>query len=163
MARGWKLLTSLADWERYCSALRVELLLTADDVDWGAGPRAYPCLAASYRATDKKVLGCYVYAGDAIALLTAAGIIQEGAAPAAQPAPGRGEVVPQRDFEVHLSALFLTLVELLVDTRICTEEAFEARFRRRLEDAKAVWADDKVEALRGLLQRRWAAGQPGPL
>jgi hypothetical protein len=90
-ARGWSLLRNVGDWDRYRVMMSEHFQVDPQNVSWGKGPSEFPCLACSYPASKLKIVGCYVYKGDAMALLNAGGFI-----PVAKPAMPNPGMPPQQ-------------------------------------------------------------------
>lgn len=131
------LLKSKADWEKHCEEIVVQLAVCGDTIDWGQGPKQYPCLITQYRVNALKVLSAYVYPDDAVRLLKA---VPEKLVAASKSTARKtkaktvvSDVTP--DIETNSreqSAHLLTCVEFLIRTGICTEAQYEERYRRML-------------------------------
>jgi hypothetical protein len=71
MANGWHLVHNEDGWAEY--KRQVEQELGGDVVQWGSGPSEFPCLATSFSPRPGKVVSCYVFLGEAVKLIQAAG------------------------------------------------------------------------------------------
>jgi hypothetical protein len=125
-------LHSKSDWENHRKALCVANGVQESAMQWGAGPAAFPCMAASRVVSPRKVLSCYVYVSDALTLLKAAGVTVEEKVPS-DPGPvvapklgesrsaevkladSTGSPDVSRAFERSLAAHVLTLMERSVE------------------------------------------------
>lgn len=100
MSAGWSLLKSLADWDEYRRRIADDYGLPVADVQWGTGPKQYPCLVASYRVTSHKVIGCYAYLEDAQWLAQAAGLAVSPPAPPGMVAIPQSQLPPAQAAEL---------------------------------------------------------------
>lgn len=140
----WSLLRSVADWNAYQQSFAA-----ASDcavVDWGAGPRVYPCLIVSYclHAPLSRVISAYVYRDDALQLLDAAQVKQRIGE--SLPDPTRKEP-NQHDFNRWLTAHVLTLVYFMRETGICRPEQYEERLAESLALVDEIRSGDRAAAL----------------
>jgi hypothetical protein len=73
----WTVLRGHADWERYQQAVAAQSGYVGTPINWGGGPKEYPCLVSTYLPPPRpgeqpRLVSAYVYESDAQALLKAA-------------------------------------------------------------------------------------------
>jgi hypothetical protein len=137
--QSFTLLRNLSDWHAY-KAASVDNYGLHGVTDWGAGPQRFPCLVSSCPIGTSRLASCYVYPADALFLLAAAKELL--------PADEAGTDRRQDRFNKSAAAMFMTLVELLVDTGIVTPAVFEERHVRSLARVDQIGAADRDELLR---------------
>ena len=141
-SQNFELVQNETDWDNYRFAAAEAHNTTSSQVEWGAGPKQFPCLAASYAASKSKIVTCYVYLDDAKRLLfsdaSLAGppvLRDESDTPAEDEIAMRAahlmsemlkeKQIDRDDFERHVSSMLLTVVRILVDSSIIKEDQFE--------------------------------------
>ena len=141
-SQKFELIQNETDWDTYRFAAAQAYNTTSSQVEWGSGPKQFPCLAASYPVSPSKIVTCYVYMDDAKRLLFSEASL-------AGPPVDRGESdaseedavamrathlmsemlkekkIDRDDFERHVSAMLLSITKILVDTAIIKEDQFE--------------------------------------
>lgn len=170
------LLRSPQDWHDYRRHLSQTLNLAFEEVRWGVGPTAFPCLTMSYAVPNSmpaRVVSCYVYPDDARRLLAASQVPQflgmqlmpispeimkalpvpsEEPAPAAEPsteAPANAANETLRSLTAHV----LALVSEMIAIGATNEARYEAAYTRFTAMA------DQVVAERAALPATRAARQ----
>ena len=141
-SRQFELIQNETDWDKYRFSTAQIYNTTSSQVEWGSGPKQFPCLAASYPASPAKIVTCYVYMDDAKRLLfseaSLAGPpvdrgesdVSEEDAVAMRATHLMSEMLKEKqldrdDFERHVSSMLLSIVKILVDTSIIKEGQFE--------------------------------------
>jgi len=118
----WTILKNITDWTQYQGTAARQLHLVGVQIEWGKGPKEFPCLVTTYcpdPAPGKQptLISAYVYQSDAEALLKAAGVTT------APPSTERAALPPgvvdakQAQFNRWVSAHLLALVQQLVDRK----------------------------------------------
>jgi hypothetical protein len=133
------LLYSSDDWDKFRLMHASLNGLQVKQVPWGDGPKSYPCLAAATFQKQTvlegvgKMITFYVYIADARKLIEASG---EGVSDGAE-GGGSG----QSEFNQATLAHLMTIIELMRDTGLMTEEQYEVRYIRLLADADRMGAE----------------------
>jgi len=140
----WKLLLAQSDWESYKK--ETEAQAAGGTVQFRKTPKEYPCLADAYIVkADNTLLMCFVYAGDAVALIQARSLPENMATAAkAEAAPAVGP--SQADFNKHTAAYLATVAWFLVETGIAKERAFEDKLNSFLSRVDQWSAEDQEKA-----------------
>lgn len=156
---AWQLLNSQADWDAYRVRVTNEHSLQQAAIVFGTGPQQYPCLIDGLMTSPTKFLTAYVYMDDA------AKLFPNGYGDVAQQAeqqqavfgpPGGHGVQTQipghlwKEFANSVSAHLLAQLSYLVDTGICTEEAYQAKYVGFLAKVDQWTAEDRAKALEQL-------------
>lgn len=154
----YMLINTVSDWKDYRESFCGGMKTPVDRVDWGEGPREYPCLVSTFISdTDGRLVArsAYVYCYDARRLLQAI-LDREQASQAAetQKATTDDNVIgaAQRDYNRWASAHLLAIVSFLLDAKIMEEGDYEGRLlnmldlvdRSRKQDAETVVAMSKL-------------------
>jgi hypothetical protein len=142
MSTAFQILKNAVDWEKYKETHQTSWHVAS--VNWGPGPSLYPCMAVStIIRVENRVITCYVYVNDALALLEAspnAVITRSG--PDEVPV-AKAEGPSQSDYNKHASAMLMALVQELVDMKITNEERFERIVTEKLALVDQVAAEKK--------------------
>lgn len=131
---GWTRLDTVSDWDAY-KATTAERLRAGLNVAWGAGPAAYPCLAASTLAADTqlpgrvRVLTAFVLEADARALLGMQDAVAAGGPPVKLEDGG-----DDTEFRRYVAANILAIVHELREIKITTAGRYEGIFNRFLAE-----------------------------
>ena len=138
MSSAATIIRSVSEWQVYCCGLAQQHGLQANQVAWGSGPQAYPCLVASIRVSDLKFSTCYIYAHDAEKLIKATDASLAptlcATAPVAPPAPQQPVSAEQANllYKLHMTALMFTIISEMETVSITGRERFEQAFTRNL-------------------------------
>ena len=141
-SQKFELIENETDWDNYRFSAAQTYNTTSSQVEWGSGPRQFPCLAASYPASPSKIVTCYVYMDDAKRLLFSESSLAGPPVPRGKSDESDEDALATRathlasemlkektidrdDFERHVSAMLLSVTKILVDTSIIKEEQFE--------------------------------------
>jgi len=142
----WTLLRNSVDWERYCQQMGQQIGAVGTLTQWGSGPKEYPALVCSYQASPLKVVSAYVYETDARILIQALGTPLNDNVPVAAPAV-QAAASPnnpkQGEFNKWAAAHFLTVAHFLIETGICTKQAFEQKLTEALSLVDEVTAEKR--------------------
>lgn len=119
------LLRHAEDWDQYRKQLAAQAGLSGVLINWGNGPKTYPCLVCSTDKGPMRMISAYVYKADAEKLL-------RFAANSATVVPGPAQVAPASartlvDYYRHVAAHFLTVAYFMVETGLCKPEQFESK------------------------------------
>lgn len=135
------------DWQEF--QLQFLQQLTRSSIPLGPGflcqPGSFPCMVDAFVTPGQPVTCCFVYPPDAARLLLAAGLNSKTAVAAdsilgppqqavSPSQPDTPEISEQDAFNRHVSAMLLTVVDLLVQTAIVKPLDFE----RRLNEGQRV-------------------------
>lgn len=167
--KGLSMLQNETDWDDYRRSASLEYSVSSAQVEWGSGPKQFPCLIASYPVSPTKMVSCYIYLDDARRLLFCDASLagppadtdeddaielppdQIGDEVAVRAASLLSQLLVEKkvnrdDYERHVSAMLLTVVNLLVDTGIVKEDIFEQRLSnyQRLVDEWVTEARDDI-------------------
>jgi hypothetical protein len=139
------LLRGVTDWEAYQTKVSRESGYVGVFIDWGQGPREYPCLVSTYLpptrpAESPRLVSAYVYESDVEVLLCALRDAGRPVTVPAAPAAGRGHPeVPghkpdqQAQFNRWVSAHLLVQAKISRETGLCKPEQFEEWLLEALE------------------------------
>jgi len=125
---GMTIIKTPSEWEMYQRSWEQEQGIQYGNIVWGTGPEHYPCLVASLPAHDT-VLSCYVYPEDAFNLIQAEGAIHGPGAfkpESVQPAAINTVGPTQDEFNKHITALCMAMLDELVEVKITNRERFES-------------------------------------
>jgi len=145
LVKGWNLLKGQDDWEEYRKQFAENQGWATDQVAWGAGPVKFPAMVVSYAPMYAKVVSCYFYDDEARKLLSAAtGVplrpLKGWPPPQTLDGPQPERIVErvntvgpnQGETNKHVAATLLSVVQVLLDKRLITAEAFEAKMQANL-------------------------------
>lgn len=153
----FKLIQGPADWEQHRKEVALSLNITGQLVTWGKGPQSYPCLVASLQTGPLRINTAYVYPQDARVLLNAVAALESseaipleagGDAFGQQAVKQAAPAIPpsmQQQFNVHVTAQLLAMTYYIVESGLCTKEAFEqklAQFTAQVDQ----WHTEDIEA-----------------
>lgn len=145
-------LLNVDDWRKYCEGMVAQLQLGTLKVEWGGGPKEYPCMVSSYLPTrtpgiPPKIISAYVYEHDVDRLKAAIA----AAAPEAPAVADTVQPTTQGQFNRWVAAHILTIASFLTSTAICREGQYEAKLTEMLEKADefAISDQDKIRAMVG--------------
>jgi len=136
----WQLLEGENDWKAYQNNICEIRNLDPGDMEWGKGPRDYPCLVCCRPVEGREVVTCYVYRSDAQQLLGSTPGTASGAMPAAPPIDDAekardvgagGDSQLAKFFESSTTsghAHAAAIVRLLIDTGIVSLDQYVRRF-----------------------------------
>jgi len=144
---GMALVKTPADWQTYQLSMAQQHNVHPNMVEWGSGPRQFPCLVATRMLSDeRRFLSCYVYPHEALSLVEAAQASQvlAGTGMAAQSVEVQGGPT-QEDFNKHTAAMLMAVVEELESMSVTSRERFEAALTRCLARVDQYHADDKTK------------------
>lgn len=140
----WTLLADEAAWIAYRTQIAQQMGITGMSINWGTGPREYPCMVCSYMPPPgpnaPRPVSAYMYLADAENLFKAAG--RTTVDPDAQRPPS------QSSFNRWVSAHLLTMVHFLVETSICKEGQYEEALAIMLEKVDTWGKEDAAKFAR---------------
>lgn len=134
----WTLIRTQADWTEYQIKTARELMVTDRQIDWGKGPRAYPCLACTHMpprpsGSEPRLYTAYVYEREATELVRAAGKQVHD--------PDVPRPPSQHQFNRLTAAQLLAVAYFLIETGIATEDKYQAKILEMLD-----LVDDRAKA-----------------
>lgn len=151
MGTAFTLLITQDDWSKYQDMYAQAAGFRSNQVGWGDGPAAYPCLVSSFTQKGstllgaKKIVSCYVYVSDAQKLIETAHMKSAE--------PRLGAVVPsQASFNKAMMAHIMAIIDTLISTGICKTAQYESWFAKMLTKADQMDMEDMetiVRAIRG--------------
>lgn len=142
----WTLLLDIQAWDRYRQQLSKTLGLDGISVEWGPGPKDYPCLVCSTQKARDRLVSAYVYRQDATLLLGASPSIAQ-LTTAAAPAQSAPQGPTARDGFKTVAAHLLTFAHICVETGLCTPEKFETWYNEHLAMVDQVTTAERDRAL----------------
>lgn len=126
----WTLLLNEVEWTKYLASLSDTLSLRGHTVDWGKGPKTYPCLVSSLQVNSGRVASAYVYEADAVRLLDSIKVAER--AHASAPAAA-STICPAQDlFNKSITAHVLALLYFVRETLYVKPEIFEGKYNEAL-------------------------------
>jgi len=150
------LLRNPGEWATYKQQLDEAHGHRLGSVAWGIGPRQYPCLVATKIQEElRQATSCYVYLQDAAELAAAGGF---NMIPMDSPMPQVSAGLPENtEFNKHISAMLMAIVDELVEVKVTTPERFEQVLTRHLANVDRWHEDDKRVALKESLKSHGGA------
>ncbi len=154
------------DWQKYREVYCSSNALDMSSTRWGNGPGQYPCLAMSYHfsgMSPQRVLTCFVFVPDALALLKVAapnGVVSipdPSSLPIYPSVPRNSPAVPvatpviasptENDVQVNaalqsLAAHVLALTSEMIDIGATKAERYQAKYSRFLAMTDQVIAEN---------------------
>lgn len=140
---GWSLLKSVDDWDKYKQHMQSDHALSSSLVNWGNGPKHYPCLVSS-AIQPTKIMSCYTYLPDALQLVAAAGlhVTQSPIAQTPDEVPGH----TMADFAKSVAAHLLAIYDAMESMHITNKDRHEQDYLRYLGMVDRYHAADKADA-----------------
>lgn len=143
---AWTLIKSNEEYQDYCGKIAASYGYDPDH-SWAVVPKELPCLADIVRLHGT-IKFAYVYLSDAKELLVAAGfkfLSDEAASePAASAAPTQG------DFNNHVAAQLVTLLNIMIEKDLVTEEAYERKLTANLAMVERYAVSDRAKIIKAV-------------
>jgi hypothetical protein len=148
------LLKGIMCWEKYQKETATSAGVFGMPIAWGNGPREYPALVTTYVAPQvagqpPKLISCYVYESDALALLAAKGGTKIEMKPATKDDLVKGSP-SQSDFNRWVSSYLLALVRELREIGALKAESFEQSLAEALQLVDEVATEKRDQLMKNL-------------
>lgn len=147
MGTAFTLLITQEDWPKYQDMYAQAGGFAANQIGWGPGPVAYPCLVASFTQkgsallSAKKILSCYVYVSDAQKLIETAHMRSAE--------PRLGAIVPsQAAFNKAVMAHLMAIIETMINSGLAKKEQYETWFAKMLTRVDQMSMEDMETVVR---------------
>ena len=167
---GLSILTDSISWAKYQAYVASENGITVDNVAWGNGPKAFPCMAVTYCPTlrlgeARTFVTCFVYEHEALELIKTAAAMRvyankqdsSGAflteTPSHKQAANTAEFIEKQEtFNRWVAAMFLAMSYYMRETGIAKPDDFEQKIMQGqvLVDEVATEARDKIDSYNDL-------------
>lgn len=151
------------DYNEYAACLSKFMQTTPNNLNLvkPSPPKMYPCVVAFALSQPVRIMACYFYPSDALRLLSVATLkavnpafplptataSPSGPASPVDPEPSyeppmRSNKEQVKEYQKHISAMLLTLVQELVDVGITSQERFETKMQANLAQVDQKYAEN---------------------